>query len=71
MRGAERRRGSRICNATLPPDKPGAEFVALPEGFKSIDLRQSAFTATGSVRYVWDAMRARAELAPADGERRP
>ena len=58
--------GIAICNATLPPDKPGAEFVALPDGFKSIDLRQSAYTATGSVRYVWDAMRARAELAPAE-----
>jgi hypothetical protein len=57
--------GIAICNATLPPDKPGAEFVAIPEGFKSIDFRQSAYTATGSVRYVWDAMRARAELAPA------
>ena len=57
--------GIAICNATLPPEQPGAEFVAVPEGLKSIDFRQSAYTATGSVKYVWDAMKARDELAPA------
>ncbi len=57
-------KGISICNATLPPDRPGAEFVALPDSLEPIDMRQSAFTSAGAVRYVWDAMRARADLAP-------
>ena len=62
-------KGIAICNATIPPDKPGAEFVALPDSLKSVDLRQTAFTSAGAVRYVWDALSARDELAPASPAR--
>lgn len=58
-------KGVALCNATIPPDRPGAEFVALPDSLTSIDLRQSAFTSAGAVRYVWDALSAQQELAPA------
>jgi hypothetical protein len=58
-------KGVALCNATIPPADPGATFVALPDSLASIDLRQSAFTSAGAVRYVWDALRARDELAPA------
>ena len=58
-------KGIAICNATIPPDRPGAEFVALPDSFPSIDMRQAAFTSAGAVRYVWDALNASDELAAA------
>ncbi len=57
-------KGIALCNATIPPEQPGAEFVALPDSLSSIDLRQAAFTSAGSVRYVWDALKAREELKP-------
>ena len=62
-------KGIAICNATIPPDRPGAEFIALPDSLASIDLRQSAFTSAGAVRYVWDAISAQQELAPAASAR--
>jgi hypothetical protein len=58
-------KGVALCNATLPPDRPGAEFIALPDSLASIDLRQSAFTSAGAVRYVWDALTARRTLRAA------
>jgi hypothetical protein len=57
-------KGIALCNATIPPEQSGAEFVALPDSLASIDLRQAAFTSAGSVRYVWDALKAREELKP-------
>lgn len=62
-------KGIALCNATIPPDKGGAEFVVVPDSMTSIDMRQEAFTASGAVRYVWDALSARDELAPALRER--
>ena len=62
-------KGVALCNATIPPDKGGAEFIAIPDSLASVDLRQEAFTASGAVRYVWDALSARDELAPALRER--
>ena len=61
--------GVALCNATVPPDQGGAEFIAIPDSLSSIDLRQEAFTASGAVRYVWDALSAEEELAPALRER--
>jgi hypothetical protein len=57
-------KGIAICNATLPPDKPGAVFVALPDSLQSIDMGQAAFTGAGAVRYVWDAIKANDQTAP-------
>jgi hypothetical protein len=51
-------KGIAICNATLPPDKPGATFVAIPDSLSNVDMGQAAFTGAGAVRYVWDAIKA-------------
>ena len=62
-------KGIALCNATIPPDQGGAEFIAIPDSLASLDMREEAFTASGAVRYVWDALSARDELAPALRER--
>src|SRR5262249_53567354 len=62
-------KGLALCNATIPPEKGNAEFVAIPDSLASVDLRQEAFTASGAVRYVWDALSAQETLSPAIRER--